>query len=76
MGGSDLGESVAGLVKLKAGRERPLRQRHPWVFSGAVQAIDAAVGDVDLAEVVSGEDEFLARGYVNRRSQIVVRLVS
>jgi 23S rRNA (cytosine1962-C5)-methyltransferase len=67
---------VAGRVTLKTGREKPVRQRHPWIFSGAIQGIDGDVEDGGIADVVSVRGEFLARGYVNRRSQIVVRLLT
>jgi 23S rRNA (cytosine1962-C5)-methyltransferase len=65
-----------GRVVLRSGREKPVRQRHPWVFSGAIQRIDGDVEDGGIADVVSARGEFLARGYVNRRSQIVVRLLT
>jgi 23S rRNA (cytosine1962-C5)-methyltransferase len=61
---------------LKTGREKPIRQRHPWIFSGAIHKIDGDVADGGIADVVSAGGEFLARGYVNRRSQIVVRLLT
>ncbi len=67
---------MVGRVVLKAGREKSVRQRHPWVFSGAIQAIDGDVEDGGIADVVSAHGEFLARGYLNRRSQIVVRLLT
>ena len=67
---------MAGRVILKAGREKPVRQRHPWLFSGAIQKIDGDVADGGIADVVSSGGEFLARGYLNRRSQIVVRLLT
>src|SRR3972149_4127362 len=61
---------------LKVGREKPARQRHPWIFSGAIQRIDGDVEEGGIADVVSASGEFLARGYVNRRSQIVARLLT
>ncbi len=67
---------MTGRVVLKSGREKPARQRHPWIFSGAVQGIDGDVIEGGIADVVSARGEFLARGYVNRRSQIVVRLLT
>jgi len=67
---------VTGRVVLKAGREKPVRQKHPWVFSGAIQRIDGDVEDGGIADVVSTQGEFLARGYVNRRSQITARLLT
>lgn len=68
--------TTAGRAILKAGREKPIRQRHPWVFSGAIQRIDGDVADGGVADIVSAQGEFLARGYVNRRSQITVRLLT
>ncbi|MGH2593938.1 MAG: class I SAM-dependent rRNA methyltransferase, partial [Anaerolineae bacterium] len=67
---------MTGRVILKAGREKPVRQRHPWLFSGAIQKIDGDVADGGIADVVSSGGEFLARGYLNRRSQITVRLLT
>jgi 23S rRNA (cytosine1962-C5)-methyltransferase len=63
-------------VFLQEGRDKAIRNRHPWVFSGAVARI---VGDADDGEIVDLRDArgtFLARGYLNRQSQIVVRLLS
>src|SRR3990170_6427675 len=74
--GGGRGEGVAGRVTLKTGREKPVRRRHPWIFSGAIQQIDGDVEDGGIADVVSARGEFLARGYVNRKSQIVVRLLT
>ncbi len=61
-------------VVLKAGREKPVLAGHPWVFSGAIARIDGMPADGDTIDVTDGRGEFLARGLLNRRSQIVVRL--
>jgi 23S rRNA (cytosine1962-C5)-methyltransferase len=58
------------------GREKPVKNRHPWVFSGAIESIGDAVSDGTVAEVVSSAGDFLARGFVNQKSQIVVRLLT
>ncbi|HTP09539.1 MAG TPA: class I SAM-dependent rRNA methyltransferase [Anaerolineae bacterium] len=63
-------------VTLKANRDKPLRQKHPWVFSGAIDRIDSAVVDGDVVDIVTPQGEFLARGYVNRKSQIAVRVLT
>jgi 23S rRNA (cytosine1962-C5)-methyltransferase len=63
-------------VALVAGREKPVKNRHPWIFSGAIDSIGKDVPDGGVADVVSGAGEFLARGLVNRKSQIVVRLLT
>ncbi|MBE2238549.1 MAG: class I SAM-dependent rRNA methyltransferase [Caldilineaceae bacterium] len=63
-------------VVLKAGREKPVRQRHPWLFSGAISTISPAAIDGEIVDVHDARGAFLARGYLNRRSQIQVRLLT
>jgi 23S rRNA (cytosine1962-C5)-methyltransferase len=61
---------------LKPGREKPMRQRHPWIFSGAIQSIGADVENGGVADVTSASGEFVARGMVSLRSQITVRILT
>jgi 23S rRNA (cytosine1962-C5)-methyltransferase len=63
-------------VVLKAKRDRVVRQRHPWLFSGAIAHIDKVAQDGQVVDVTSSQREWLARGYLNRRSQINVRLLT
>jgi 23S rRNA (cytosine1962-C5)-methyltransferase len=63
-------------ITLKANRDKPLRFKHPWVFSGALDRIDPAISDGDVVDVVTSQGEFLARGYLNRKSQISVRVLT
>ncbi len=63
-------------ITLKPGREKSVRNRHPWLFSGAIQHIDRDAADGDIVDVHSNGGQWLARGYLNRRSQIQVRLLS
>jgi 23S rRNA (cytosine1962-C5)-methyltransferase len=63
-------------VLLKPGREKAIRNRHPWIFSGAVARIKGHVEEGEVVTVRNHQGLFLARGYLNRRSQIVVRLLS
>ncbi|MBC8263484.1 MAG: class I SAM-dependent methyltransferase [Anaerolineales bacterium] len=63
-------------VLLKRGREKPVLNRHPWIFSGAIKCIEGEVADGDVVEVADYRARFLAWGYLNRRSQIAVRLLS
>ncbi len=69
-------QGMDGTVILKSGREKPVRNRHPWIFSGAIRRIEGAVEDGDLVRVVDGRGRYLATGYLNRNSQIVVRLLT
>ncbi len=64
---------MAGEVRLKPKRDRSVRQRHPWLFSGAIAAADAQAGEVVAVRAASGE--LLAWGYYNPHSQIRVRLL-
>lgn len=68
-------DAMLGHVTLVAGREKSVRRRHPWIFSRAIARVEGAQ-DGDLVEVVSARGEPLARGFLNRKSQISVRLVS
>jgi 23S rRNA (cytosine1962-C5)-methyltransferase len=63
-------------VILKKGRAKPALHRHPWIFSGAVARIVGDPADGDLVEVHDAGGNFLAHGLLNRRSQIVVRLLN
>jgi len=70
------GDSSSGTVFLRPGREKPVLQRHPWVFSGAIGRVDGEPLDGDIVTIVDRQGRFLARGYYNRHSQISVRLLS
>ncbi len=59
---------------LKPGRDKSVRQRHPWVFSGAVQRVEGDAPDGSVVDICNTGGEWLARGFINRRSQIVARL--
>jgi len=63
-------------VILKPGRDKPVRQHHPWVFSGAVARIQGDPADGDVVDVFASDETWLARGFFNRKSQIVVRLLT
>jgi len=65
-----------GTVVLKRSRAKPVLQRHPWVFSGAIQRFEGQAEDGDVVEVRDAGSNWLARGTLNRRSQIAVRLLT
>ena len=67
---------MSAMVLLKRKRTRPVQQRHPWIFSGAIERIEGEVADGDVVEVRDAGHNWLARGYLNRRSQITVRLLT
>lgn len=64
-------------LRLKKGRERSLELGHPWLFTGAIDEIQALPGaeSGDLGDVVDSNGRFLARGTVQPDSQIVCRIL-
>jgi 23S rRNA (cytosine1962-C5)-methyltransferase len=64
------------VVRLKPNRDKPVRQGHPWIFSGAIEHIPPAAADGAIVDVAAADGRWLARGYLNRRSQIQVRMLT
>lgn len=64
-----------GIITIKKGREKPIRNQHPWIFSGAIFRKEGAV-DGEIVTVVDHKNQFLARGYWNSKSQIQVRILT
>ena len=62
-------------VYLKPGRDRSLRRRHPWVFSGSIARVEGGA-ETGLAEVFGAEGLWLGRGLWNRRAELPVRILS
>jgi 23S rRNA (cytosine1962-C5)-methyltransferase len=63
-------------VILKKGRAKPVNQRHPWIYSGAIDRVEGDPADGDVVDVRDAGNNWLARGYINQQSQIVVRLLT
>ena len=61
-------------VILKSGREKALRRRHPWIFSGAIAAVEGSPKSGETVEILAQERTRLARGAYSPRSQITVRV--
>jgi 23S rRNA (cytosine1962-C5)-methyltransferase len=74
---SDLQVAVGfarALVVLKPRKSTPFYARHPWVFDSAVDRIEGECADGDVVDLVSEKRKFIARGILNRRSRLMVRL--
>lgn len=63
-------------ITLKKGREKSLRRRHPWIFSGAVSTVQGLSKPGQTAEVRSHDNVLLARAAWSPRSQITARVWS
>jgi 23S rRNA (cytosine1962-C5)-methyltransferase len=62
-------------ITLKKGKEKAALQRHPWVFSGALEKVKGKPEDGDVVKVFAFDNEFLAYGYYNSNSRVAVRLL-
>jgi len=63
-------------IYLKAGRERPVLNGHPWIFSGAVERVEGGGRTTELVDVYDHKKTWLARGFYNPKSQIRARLLT
>ena len=64
------------MLRLKPGREKSLRQHHPWIFSGAVASVDGAPDSGDTVTVRTADGAFAAHAAYSRDSQIRARVWS
>lgn len=69
-------ENREAQIFLKRGRSKSLRNRHPWIFSGAVEIIRGKVVSGDIVSLFDSQGEFLAKGFVNLDSQIGLRALT
>jgi 23S rRNA (cytosine1962-C5)-methyltransferase len=70
-------DTTTASLRVFKGREKPINNRHPWIFSGAIH--DIVRGDPqpgDLVEIVDENDRWLAQAYYNPHSQIRARILS
>jgi 23S rRNA (cytosine1962-C5)-methyltransferase len=64
--------SASALI-LNKGRERSLKRRHPWIFSGAVERVLGKPASGDTVEVKSADGAVLALAAYSPASQIRAR---
>ena len=62
-------------IILKAGKEKSLLRRHPWVFSGAIARVEGEPEEGDVVRVYGHDHEFLAVGHYQIGS-IAARVLS
>jgi 23S rRNA (cytosine1962-C5)-methyltransferase len=61
---------------LKRGREKSLKRRHPWIFSGAIDHVAGQPASGDTVEVRSAEGAVLGLAAFSPESQISARIWS
>jgi 23S rRNA (cytosine1962-C5)-methyltransferase len=63
-------------IRLKKGRDKSLLNHHPWIFSGAIDAISGQIDPGHTVDVISADGAWLAKGAFSPHSQIAVRIWS
>jgi 23S rRNA (cytosine1962-C5)-methyltransferase len=63
-------------ITLKAGKERPLLRRHPWVYSNAIERVDGKIYPGATVQVLAHDGKFVAKGLYSPTSQIRVRVLT
>ena len=63
-------------IILKKDRDKPVRRRHPWIFSGAVERVEGDSHAVGIADILDSKKTWLARGLYNPNTQLCVRLLT
>jgi 23S rRNA (cytosine1962-C5)-methyltransferase len=61
-------------LRLKPGRDKSLRERHPWVFSGAIAAVEGDPASGETVELMRDDGKFVARAAFSPSSQIRARV--
>jgi 23S rRNA (cytosine1962-C5)-methyltransferase len=63
-------------IYLKSGRERPVLNGHPWIFSGAIERVEGDEQNTGVADVFDCKKNWIARGHYSPKSQIRVRVLT
>ncbi len=61
-------------ILLKEGREKSLKKRHPWVFSGGIQKVPDGLESGQTVDIFSAHGEWLGRGAYSPESNIRIRV--
>jgi 23S rRNA (cytosine1962-C5)-methyltransferase len=62
-------------VILKKGKEKAVLQRHPWLFSGAIERVKGKPANGDTVRLLNDKGEFMAYGFYNDQSRVALRLL-
>ena len=63
-------------IHLRKKISRRVAEGHPWVFANEVDRIEGTVAGGEIVTVFTHDNKFVGRGYVNPKSQILVRLLT
>jgi 23S rRNA (cytosine1962-C5)-methyltransferase len=63
-------------VYLQRKRKKRLELGHPWIYRSEIDHIEGEFEPGDFVDVYNHQDHFLAKGYINPNSQMIVRVLS
>ncbi|NND95194.1 MAG: class I SAM-dependent rRNA methyltransferase [Flavobacteriales bacterium] len=63
-------------IFLKSKKDQSLVRRHPWVFSGAIKAMEGTPEDGEIVSVHANKGRFLGRGIYSSQGSIAVRVLT
>jgi 23S rRNA (cytosine1962-C5)-methyltransferase len=63
-------------IYLKKKISRRIENGHPWIFDNEVNKIEGNPHGGEIATVFSHDKNFIGKGYINPKSQILVRLLT
>jgi len=66
-------QQMAAII-LKSGREKSIRNRHPWIFSGAIEKVEGSPARGETVAIRTRDGRVCGRGAFSPRSQIAVRV--
>lgn len=68
---------VTTKVFLRKGAQHRVENGHPWIFQSEVDYVESdEFHPGDIVDVYNSRQHFIGRGYINPRSQILVRLLT
>ena len=67
---------VKANVHIRKGAQHRLESGHPWMYQTEVDRIEGDFVPGDIVDVFSHRGRFIGRGYINPRSQILVRILT
>ena len=76
MSHTEIRRNSMAIVHLKANIRKRTEKGHPWVYKNEVEKIEGDFQPGDTVTVVNPKGKFIAKGYINPNSLILVRVMT